>query len=362
MARRVSNATEITRQILQILREKELLTETGPDGAALAEATDIITAHLIRKGFPREEVHTVPVTILLSDIRGFSSIANSYPAADVVAMLNRYFAHMGDIITRYEGRIDKLMGDSILVAFGLPEARPDDVERAIACAVEMQLGMSELNDANRALEMPDIFMGIGINTGDVVASELGSDHYNEYTVIGDEVNLASRIESHSLRGQILISDKTYRLTKDYIEVGSPNHIEVKGGLQAVDLYEVFATQRPHYMEVPRREVRKSPRVTISMPLVFQTLANKIVQPEKYHGRILDISYHGIQIKTATRLPVLSEIKMSVAVELFGDKATEVYATILTCDTEGDVYRNSLEFTSISREGQIAIKQFVDQLI
>ncbi len=361
MPRRESNASEISEQIISILQQKELLPADA-DQSSVDAVNDQISNLLIRKGFPESDVRTKAVTVLLSDIRGFSAIANSHPATDVVALLNRYFQRMGDIISVYGGRIDKLMGDSILVVFGLPEPKDDDVERALACAVEMQQAMSELNDYNQSVGMPDLFMGIGINSGEVVVGELGSDHYNEYTVIGDEVNLVSRIESHSLRGQILISERTYKLATDYTEVSAPNQIEVKGSTNAVNLYELFSTNRPKLLEVPRREERKSPRVTTSLPLVFQLLSGKIVQPEKYQGIVLDLSYNGMMISTEERMPVMSEVKMSLALELFGDKKTDVYARILKSEKHNDRYRSSMEMTNISREGQAAIKQYVDQLI
>jgi adenylate cyclase len=98
------------------------------------------------------------ITILLSDIRGFTAIAETYSAMLVVDMLNRYFSCMCQIIVNYGGTIDKFMGDSIMVLFGAPAGKPDDVERAIACAVEMQLAMSDINAQNRALDMPELFM------------------------------------------------------------------------------------------------------------------------------------------------------------------------------------------------------------
>lgn len=351
----------MTEQILKILQDKGLL-QTENTESALQLASDDISSLLIRTGFPEREAQIKPVTILLSDIRGFSAIANANPATDVVALLNRHFSRMGDIIVSYGGRIDKLMGDSILVVFGLPEYREDDTERAIACSVEMQQSMSELNDYNQSIGMPDVYMGIGINSGEVLVAELGSDHYNEYTVIGDEVNLVSRIESYSLRGQVLISETTYQLVKEFVEVSEPNKVEVKGALDSINLYEVYSTTRPKPMEVPRREVRKSPRVATSMPLTFQTLSGKIVQPEKYQGKVLDISYNGMLVESEVRLAQMSEIKMSLALELFNSETTDVYARIINCKPTEQGYSSSMEFTSINREGLAAIKQFVDQMI
>ncbi|MEX0965586.1 MAG: adenylate/guanylate cyclase domain-containing protein [Pseudohongiellaceae bacterium] len=359
MSKHQKNANEVAQQIIQTLRDGGLL------GASNEHDTDVLerlSEVLVYAGFPERDVLTKKITILLSDIRGFSDIAESYPATDVVRMLNRYFDAMGNIITSYGGTIDKLMGDSILVVFGFPEEQESDVEKALACAVEMQMAMSALNEFNQSLGMPDLFVGIAINTGAVVAGDLGSKHYHEYTIIGDEVNLTSRIEAHCLRGQILISENTYNLSKEFIEVGSPNRVEVKGARHAVDLYELFATERPSYMEVPRREGRKSPRIKVSMPVVFQNLSGKIVLDEKFHGNVVDISYHGLLVETPVKLGKSSEIKMALSLELFSDRTTDVYARIINTEQVGDKFRSSMEFTTIGTEGLAAIKHYVDNMV
>ncbi len=359
MSKHQHNATEAAHQILQTLRDDGLLRASDEIDAEVLER---LSAILVYAGFPERDVLTKKITILLSDIRGFSDIAESYPAADVVRLLNRYFDAMGNIITYYGGTIDKLMGDSILVVFGFPEERETDAENAIACAVEMQMAMGELNDVNRSMGMPDLFVGIALNTGSVVVGDLGSEHYHEYTIIGDEVNLTSRIEAHCLRGQILISENTYKLSKEFIEVGPPNRVEVKGARAAVDLYEVYATERPRAMEVPRREGRKSPRIKVSMPVIFQNLSGKIVLGEKFQGNVIDISYHGLLIETPVKLGKSSEIKMALSFELFSDRTTDVYARIINTEQAGEKFRSSMEFTTIGTEGLSAIKQYVDNIV
>lgn len=359
MSKHTLLAEELAKEILKTLEGSGLLKAgSDTDGTVV----DTLSRLMVSAGFPEKDVLTKNITILLSDIRGFSEIAESYPARDVVSLLNRYFDCMGTIITRYGGTIDKLMGDSILVIFGIPNAKVDDAENAIACSVEMQLAMNALNKSNQALGMPDLYMGIALNTGIVVAGELGSIHYKEYTVIGDEVNLTSRIESHCLRGQILISENTYKEVKDFIEVGEPNTIEVKGIRKAVKLYELHATTRPRPLEVPRREGRNSPRISVRMPVNFQTLSGKIVLDEKHQGEVLDISYNGLLIETAGQLGKSSEIKMSLAFELFSNKTTDVYARIIRTEKIDDMFRSSLEFTTIGTKGLKAIKQYVDQLV
>lgn len=302
------------------------------------------------------------VTILLSDIRGFTTIAETYSAMTVVELLNRYFSRMSQIIVNYGGTIDKLMGDSIMVLFGAPTSEVDDVERAVACAVAMQQAMSEFNEQNMAMDLPELFMGIGINTGEVVAGPVGSDLHREYTVIGDEVNLTSRIEAQSLRGQILISENTYKLASPFVLVGEPNRVQVKGKKQPVCLYELLGTTRPRTMAVPRREIRKSPRIDINMPCYFQRVENKRVYPDRYCGEVQDIGYNGLQMVSPLPLDTYSEIRITVSLELLGDETTDIYARIIKSQPSREGHLCSLEFTAIDKAGQSTIKRFVDQQI
>ena len=333
----------------------------GPDDGGLRLRRAMATL-LQESERGRGKVETKPVVILLSDIRGFSEIAEAYEANDVVDMLNRYFAAMGDIIVSYGGAIDKLMGDSILVTFGLPEASDKDIENAIACAVEMQLAMTDFNAENLARNMPEIYMGIGINSGDVVVGELGSEHYSEFTVIGEEVNLTSRIEAHCLRGQILLSEQTKELAREFVEVGPPNSVEVKGARDPVRLFEVYSISRPSEMRVPRREGRRSPRVAVQMPISYQCLAGKIILPDKLKGQVIDIGYGGMLIESDVRLAPLSEIKMKLSLELFSDETTEIFARIIKSTDQDGVFHSSMEFTFIDQAGQMAIKSLVDRLV
>ena len=111
----------------------------------------------------------------------------------MVEALNRYLERMSEIIVFFGGSIDKFMGDSIMALFGAPTALENDIEAALCCAIEMQAAMTEINAVNASLGMPPLHMGIGINTGEVIAGTFGSHLHNEYTVIGDEVNLTSRV-------------------------------------------------------------------------------------------------------------------------------------------------------------------------
>ena len=301
------------------------------------------------------------VTILLTDLRGFTSVSESYPVDVVLDVLNQYLIRMSRIIERHGGTIDKFMGDSIMVLFGAPYSHGDDVKRALACAVEMQIDMEDINRHHKEIGMPELFMGIGINTGTVMAGTLGSEVYSEYTVIGDEVNLASRIEAFSLRGQILISENTFERCKDFVQTDEPNDVYVKGKAQPVSLREVLGIPSLG-KEVPRQEIRKSPRVEVKIPFTYHTVENKIVMPQARQGVILDLSYNGVLAELEQELAAHTDIKLALDLSLVGYNAADVYAKILKTRPSGDKFVSAIEFTSVSVQSTMNIKHFVQLLI
>ena len=145
------------------------------------------------------------VTIMMSDLRGFAAFSDSLPPETIVTLLNNYLSEMTTVIQKYNGTIDEFIGDAILTIFGAPFQRPDDAERAVACALEMQLAMPRVNAWNAEHGLPELEMGIGINTGEVVVGNIGSRKRAKYGVVGSNVNLAGRIEGYTIGGQILIS-------------------------------------------------------------------------------------------------------------------------------------------------------------
>ena len=303
------------------------------------------------------------VTILLADLRGFTAITATQPAGVVLELLNRCFVEMSEIIVRHQGTIDKFMGDSIMVIFfGRKSAPGEDVRRALACAVDMQLGMERLNQRHRSSKLPELFMGIGVNTGRVMAGLLGSDLYSAYTVIGEEVNLASRIEAFSLRGQVLMSEGTYQMCGGFAQGGEPMEVFVKGRSERVRVRELLGIPSLR-KEVPRQEVRRSPRVEVRLPFHYQLLQDKIVLPERLPAAILDIGYHGVLVDVGTRdLPLHAELKLDIELPLVGYRACELYAKVVKAVPRGGRTLLGLEFTSVDAEANGKIQLFVQMLI
>ena len=301
------------------------------------------------------------VTIMRADLRGFEVMAETYSAAMVMDLLNRFLGIMTEVIVAHDGIIDKLMGDSILVLFGAGDRQSGDgVEQAIACAVRMQHAMSAFNSQNVAIGLPELYIGIGINTGSVVLGPVGSRHRRDYMAIGDEVNLTSRIEAHSLRGQILISENTLSLCQGYVLVNEPNRILVKGRDKSVNLYELIGTTKPRSMMVPRREGRRSHRVSVIMPCDFQLTNQPATGGRSVHrGQVLDISYRGMQLLSPLALEPGTDIKLALSLEMFANATTDIHARVVHSVPIDNGHQCSVEFTLLSPAGQLRIKQFVD---
>lgn len=300
------------------------------------------------------------VTILLADLRGFTSITATLPAGMVIEMLKHWLASMHEIVARHHGVINKFKGDSIMALFGVPIEHPDAAQRALTCAVEMQLAMGELNSHHRPDGMPELFLGIGISTGSVMAGKSESDFYGECDVIGNEVNLASRIEAFGLRGQVLISENTLKHCRDFATVSEAIEVFVEGKTQPVKLRELSGIPSLR-LEVPRKKVRRNHRVEVRLPCSFNRIQNKTVMPETIHATIRDIGYHGVLIEADHPLKALDEVKLEFDLPLIDFKAADIHAKAVKSEDDGNRHLAMLEFTSSTPDTDMKIQLFVQLL-
>jgi adenylate cyclase len=215
--------------------------------------TASVMEHLLR-GEVELGGETLTVTILFADIRSFSTLSEKMDAQSLVALLNEYFTEMVGAVTSEDGVVDKYIGDGIMVVFGAPVTKPDDAVRAARAAVKMRRGLVALNARLAARGIPPLAAGIGIHTGEVVAGNIGSEQRMEYTVIGDAVNLASRLESATkeLGTPVLMSADTWALVKGKIEARPVREIKVKGRVQPVMTYEIVGITGEAELPFPKR--------------------------------------------------------------------------------------------------------------
>jgi adenylate cyclase len=179
------------------------------------------------------------VTTLFSDVRGFTSLAESLPPETVVEILNEYFASAAPLVFKHGGILDKFIGDGLMALFGVPYEQSDSAARAVQAAAALQQEMIKLNEKLKTKGLPEITIGIGINTGNVVVGYIGSEQRTDYTAIGDAVNLAARLEKRAAPWQILISSPTHLACGDHFKIKPFGQIQVKGKAEPVEVYEVL---------------------------------------------------------------------------------------------------------------------------
>ena len=181
------------------------------------------------------------VTVLFADIRGFTSMSEKMTAEEVSVILNEYFSEIEPIITKYNGVINKFIGDAVMAIFGEPIQDINHPQNAVKCACEMLKKVDQLQDKWLFEGKPKIEIGIGINTGEAFVGNIGSEKRLEYTVIGDMVNLASRIESYNkvYKTNMLISSSTYSYVSDIVDVIKIADVTIRGKAKKMDIYEVL---------------------------------------------------------------------------------------------------------------------------
>ncbi|TAK66775.1 MAG: adenylate/guanylate cyclase domain-containing protein [Bacteroidetes bacterium] len=216
------------------LKEREFVKDTFSKYIP-KEIVDQLLNKTIR---PRLEGELRNVTVLFSDIRGFTKMTEQLGAEQIVSILNRYFTTMTDVIISVEGMIDKFAGDEIMVVFGTPIAHDDDPIRAVNAGLAMQQSLEQLNREFEREGKEKIAIGIGINSGMAIAGNIGSEKRLNYSVIGDDVNLASRLVSLAKGGEIIISEATYEKVKQHFICEALEEIQVKGKSRPVQTYRV----------------------------------------------------------------------------------------------------------------------------
>lgn len=287
------------------------------------------------------------ITILMSDLRGFSSISERLNPEDIVTLLNNYLCAMTDVILKYEGTIDEFIGDAILVLFGAPIWKPDHAERAAACAIEMQNAMEKLNNANRKMNFPELQMGIGINTGEVVVGNIGSIKRAKYGVVGRNVNITSRIQSYTVGNQILISENTFDCIAEIAKTKQSFKVNPKGVKEPVTLYDLVGLNEPYDISLKEKEdILRIPSYEIAFR--YTVLDEKSTEPVVLNGNIIQLSAKRAMVRLYTDIPVFSNLKLNIKTKEKVYSTEDLYCKVLSKPkSEEKIYE--FYFTSIPDE-------------
>jgi len=287
------------------------------------------------------------VTIMMTDLRGFTALSERLEPERVVQMLNAYFEVMVDMVIQYNGTINEIIGDALLVVFGAPQEMQDRAQRAVACAISMQNAMAEVNEENRAQGLPELEMGIGLNEAEVIVGNIGSSKRSNYTVIGSGVNMASRIESYTIGGQVLISESVKRKIGEILRIDNKKDVTPKGAETAITIYEVGGIGGQYNLALEGKEPVK---VTLmkKIPLQFFILGGKHVSKKGFRGRVIRLSRKGAEIELKESLEILTNLKMNLENVTEGLAAKNFYGKIVEPEGESP-QAQKVRFTSVPPE-------------
>ncbi|AEB10197.1 adenylate/guanylate cyclase [Desulfobacca acetoxidans DSM 11109] len=284
------------------------------------------------------------VTLLMSDLRGFTAMAERLEATEVVALLNHYLSAMVELIHHHGGTIDEIIGDAIFVLFGAPMVMPDAARRAVRCAINMQKAMRGVNEYNFQMDWPEIEMGIGIHTGEVVVGNIGSTKRSKYGVVGRTVNLTARIESFTVGGQVLVSPTLINAVGRGLILGDEVKVHAKGMREPLKCRELLG--HGDYPEL-MLEAEETIFAMLSKPLPFHyiVLTDKHLDEQMHPATLTGISQRRAVVEAARNLPRHSNIMLRLEVKSDEVKSEELYAKVVQILDESSS-RYVIHFTSI----------------
>jgi class 3 adenylate cyclase len=270
------------------------------------------------------------ITVLMADLRGFSSLAERIPAEQVVAIINNFLGTMTEIIVQAGGTIDEFIGDAILVFFGAPTVNENHAEAAVTCALRMQLGMAEVNEKNSADGLPHVEMGIGVHSGEVVVGNIGSEKRTKYGAVGSSVNLAGRIEANTVGGQILISEATRLRIATEVRIDGRLEILPKGLDESVVLFDIGGLGRDGDLQLQRSRAGLKP-LAVPVPIRFSVLEGKETGRASFEGELISLSPDSAAIHSRVTLDPLTDIKLELGAGRAGEGELAAYAKVVTAD-------------------------------
>jgi adenylate cyclase len=295
--------------------------------------------------------HKREVTVLMSDLRGYTRFAEHGDPALVMEVLNDYLGRMADLIIEHGGTINEFIGDAIFAVFGAPLDHKDHPERAAAAALAMQNAMAQINRDNVASGRPRFEMGIGVHTGEVVVGNIGSEQRAKYAVVGAAVNLAARVESCTVGGQIFVTAQTLERIRDIAEVAEPVSVELKGIEEPVALYELRGL---HGRFVQRLDDAEDLLVDVTLPLRGWLMEDKRLARE-FAGTVHRLSARELNACLDVELTVLTNMKLRLRDLRSNQESGDIYGKVvdITAEPAGQLVR--IRMTSVDAADQKLIE-------
>lgn len=293
------------------------------------------------------------VTILMSDLRGFTALSEQLEASEVVSLLNHYLSTMVEVIQQSGGTIDEIIGDSILVLFGAPVSMADGPRRAALCALRMQKAMRAVNDRNLDNGWPPIEMGIAVHTGDVVVGNIGSVKRSKYGVVGRTINTTARIESFSVGGQIIVSPDLMEGAGPGLVLGNEIEVHAKGMNNVLRCRNLLGHEE--YPELGTEVEEACTPLPKPVPVNFVRLTGKHFDERLELAHFTALSQRQAVLKVDSSIPAYSNILLRLEITPSDQDVPELYAKVLHSLDEPDPHC-LIHFTSVSPRARAWIDQ------
>ncbi len=319
----LNNAREVVGREREAVFVRQAIGRYLSDEVAQAVLAD--TDSLALGGERRE------VSVLMSDLSGFTALSERLEPERVVELLNAYLGRMTDVIDEYGGTIDEFIGDAILVIFGAPIQRADHAERAVACAVAMQCAMTDVNEEMLRRGLGALEMGVAVNTGEVVVGNIGSEKRAKYGVVGSPVNLTSRIQALAASGEVVISTTTREKVGDSVRIGSSQEVAMKGFVERILVHFVTGVGGDYNLELPQTTSDPLTALTVPLSCTYMVLDGKEIADDSLKAEIVRLSPTQAVVLTARPVAERTDIKLSIPMISDGE-FEDVYAKVVSAET------------------------------
>jgi len=350
----VGRLTRAFNDMIEGLRQRDFIRDTFGRYVSPEVAQELLASPEARRlgGEKRE------VTVLMSDLRGYTRFAELGDAADVMVVLNGVLARMTEVIIAHGGTINEFIGDAIFAIFGAPLAHPDHAERAAAAAIAMQRAMVEVNEAHAQRGLPRFEMGIGINTGEAVVGNIGSEQRAKYAVVGAAVNLAARVEACTVGGQILLSPHTYARLRELVEVGEPFPVEVKGIAEPLLLYELRAIRGGFAQRLPE-PTADDEQLPVALPFVCRVFEDKRLGDATLTGTAVRLGRRHVDVRIEGVLRPLSNLRFQLNYPGLGYDSGDLYGKVVGTESYEGTPVTRIRLTSVDPVDQKILETFFE---
>jgi class 3 adenylate cyclase len=296
------------------------------------------------------------VTVLMSDLRGYTRFAEQGDPEEVMEILNGYLARMAEVVIAHGGTINEFIGDAIFAVYGAPVPHPDHAERAAATALAMQAALVDINAEHGRRGLPAFEMGIGLHTGEAVVGNIGSEQRAKYAVVGSAVNVASRVESATVGGQVLLTARTLAELGPLARVGPPIALQVKGLSDPLTLHELQGITGRFARTAPAAPAEGERQAAVDLPLECWLIDGKVVRPDALLGRVVRLGKRELQARMDEPPAPLTNVKLRLRYPGPLQRLSEpMYAKVLDRDAAGLV---RLRLTALGAADEEAIRELL----